>query len=117
MNTFLTSIVLGIIVYAVIYLFKKKKTEMFEEDSVFKVENKTETEESSLVQVFSGDEHQVVHLKAILEENEIAAMIQNDFQSGVIAGFSAGSSSAIDLFIQEKDLEKAKGIINDFNKS
>lgn len=116
-NTFLTSIILGLLAYTFIYLFKKNKNEIVEEGSLFKIKEKVETDESSLLQLFSGEEHQVAHLKAILEDNGIAAMVQNDFQSGAMAGFSAGSSSSIDLFIQQKDLEKAKGILDDFNKS
>lgn len=116
MNTFLTTVVLGFIAYAFIYFFGKKKKQNLEDTNSSQKEE-TKNADSSLVRAFSGEQHEVAHLKAILEENGIAAMIQNDFQSGALAGFSAGSSSAIDLFIQEKDLEKAKGIIEDFNKS
>jgi len=44
-------------------------------------------------------------------------MIQNDFNSGVSAGFSGGIPSSIDLFIQERDLEKADSIISEFRKT
>jgi hypothetical protein len=73
--------------------------------------------ENNLILVFSGTEMAVNLLKEELEENEIAAMIQNDFQSGLSAGFFGGGPSAIDLFIQEEDLEKAEPIINAFKQN
>ena len=67
-----------------------------------------------LICVYSGTEITVNLLKEILEETGIPALIQNDFNSGISAGFSGGVPSAIDLFIGEDDLEKAEPIIADF---
>jgi hypothetical protein len=69
---------------------------------------------SKLTRIYSGTEVTVNLLKSILEEEGIAALIQDDFRSGVTAGFSGGVPSAIDLFINETDLEKAKPIVNEF---
>lgn len=71
-------------------------------------------EESNLVRIFTGSEISVILLKGELEENGITALIQNDFQSGISAGFSGGVPSAIDLYIQESDLFQAEPIVNDF---
>jgi len=55
-------------------------------------------------------------LKAQLEENGIAAMIRNDFQSGVAAGFVAGFPSFIDLYISESDKTMAEPIVKAFEE-
>ncbi|TAJ15229.1 DUF2007 domain-containing protein [Marinilabiliaceae bacterium JC017] len=72
------------------------------------------TGENNLVNIYSGSEISVVLLKGVLEENDIAAIIQNDYQSGITAGFFGGTPTAIDLFIQESDLKQAEPIINKF---
>lgn len=61
--------------------------------------------------LFTGTEVMVGYVKSELEKNDIPSFIKNDFQSGVISGFSGGVPSAIDLFIQESDVEKAKPIL------
>lgn len=73
-------------------------------------------ENNKLIRVFTGTELTVNLLKNELEESGIAGIIRNDFNSGISAGFSGGVSSAIDLFIQESDLEKAEPIISEFVK-
>jgi hypothetical protein len=71
-------------------------------------------EGKNLVRIFSGSEVSVTLLKAEFEEIGIPAIIQNDFQSGISAGFSGGVPSAIDLYLQESDLEQAEPILNEF---
>ncbi len=71
-------------------------------------------EKDNIIRVFTGAEVTVNLLKNELEKNEIYGIIQNDFNSGITAGFSAGTSSAVDLFIQEIDLKKAEPIISGF---
>jgi len=73
-------------------------------------------EENKLIRVYSGTELTVYLLKEELEESGIPVMIQNDFNSGVSAGFSAGGLSSVDLFIQESDLQKAEPILKGFNE-
>ena len=70
----------------------------------------------SLIRVYSGTEITVTLLKDELEESGISAMIQNDFNSGVSAGFSGGFTSAVDLFIKESDLTAAEPIVKEFVK-
>ena len=68
---------------------------------------------NNLIQVFSGTEVAVLILKGKLEDAGITAHIQNDYQSGLTAGFGGGVPSAIDLFIQETDLQQADPIIQE----
>jgi hypothetical protein len=72
------------------------------------------SENNKLIRVFSGTEIPINLLKNELEQGGISAIIQNDFQSGIMAGFSGGGPSAIDLFILESDLEGAIPIIEGF---
>ena len=73
--------------------------------------------ESDLIRVFTGSEVAVLLLKAELEEIEILAMLQNDFDSGLSAGFSGGVPSAVDLYIQKSDLSRAEPILTEFIKN
>ena len=72
---------------------------------------------SNLIRVYSGTELTVNLLKDELEKFGISSMIQNDFNSGVSAGFSGGVPSSIDLFIQELDLGKAEPILREFRET
>jgi len=69
---------------------------------------------NDLIRVFTGSEVLVYLLKERLEEVEISALIKNDFQSGLTVGFVSGVPSAVDLYIQESDMEVAEPIINEF---
>lgn len=69
---------------------------------------------NNLIRVFTGTEVLVYLLKERLEEVEISALIKDDFQSGITVGFVGGVPSAIDLYIQESDLQEAEPIINEF---
>jgi len=73
--------------------------------------------DNDLIKVFSGTEVAVNLLKDELETLGVMAMIQNDFQSGLSAGFFGGGPSAVDLFIQESDQNVAEPIIAEFLKS
>jgi hypothetical protein len=62
----------------------------------------------------------VILLKGLLEEIGVTSTIQNNYKSGIEIGFVGGVQSAIDIFIQQSDFEKAEPIIRDFierNKS
>ena len=69
---------------------------------------------NDLIRVFTGTEVLVYLLKERLEEVGISALIKDDFQSGITVGFVSGVPSAIDLYIQESDLEKAEPILKEF---
>ncbi len=74
------------------------------------------TSSENLIHVFSGDQHQVFILNKILSSKHIPSIIKDNYQSGVIAGFGGGTQSTIELYIKEKDLEKATPIITLFNQ-
>lgn len=72
-------------------------------------------EDDNIIRIYTGTEITVNLLKDELEQVGISGVIQNDFESGTSAGIG-GNPSAIDLFIQESDLKKAKSILADFLK-
>tara|TARA_Y100001954_G_C15619742_1_gene507170 strand:- start:139 stop:372 length:234 start_codon:yes stop_codon:yes gene_type:complete len=67
-----------------------------------------------LITIYSGSEIQVILLRGLLEEEGIFSIIQNEFQSGIAAGFGGGTSNTIRLKIHEYNLEKAQPIIENF---
>ena len=71
-------------------------------------------EKNKLIRVYTGTEITVILLKGRLEEIGISAIIQNDYKSGINAGFVGGVQSAIDLYIQQFDYKKAEPIISEF---
>ena len=68
----------------------------------------------NLIRVYTGSEISVGLLKEELEKKGITSMIQNNFQSGVMAGFSGGIPNTADLFIRDTDLQKAAPILKNF---
>jgi hypothetical protein len=77
-------------------------------------------EKNKLIKVYTGTEVTVILLKGLLEEIGVTSTIQNNYKSGIEVGFVGGVVSAIDLFIQQSDFEKAESLIRDFiakNKS
>ena len=69
-----------------------------------------------LIRVFVGSALEVNHIKAELEANSISALVKNDFQSGLAAGFVGGIPSAVDLYVAESDVAKAQEIIEILNE-
>ncbi len=67
-----------------------------------------------IVNIYSDTELTVAHLKDVLAENGIEAMIKNDFESGVSAGFVAGSVTSVDLYVLAKDEARAREITEQF---
>lgn len=72
-------------------------------------------QEDGIVRIFSGVQISGLRLKGILEQSEIEVIVKNEGNAANIAGFGGGNSGIIDLYIQEKDMEKAKHIIEDFS--
>lgn len=57
-------------------------------------------------------------LKEILEDNHVAAMVINNMNSGLVAGFSGGLQGIESkVFVANKDIEKAKDILEEFKNS
>ncbi len=71
-------------------------------------------EGTKLVRIYTGTEILINILKDELEQSGIAAMVKNEFQSGVVSGFAGGAPAATDLYIQKSDVEKAVPIVNEF---
>ena len=69
---------------------------------------------NKLIKVYTGTEVTVILLKGLLEEIGVTSTIQNNYKSGIEVGFVGGVQSAIDLFIQQSDFEKAEPLIRDF---
>ena len=72
--------------------------------------------EDELLRIFTGSEVSAMLLKEELEQAGIPAMTQNDYQSGLMAGFGGGTPSSVDVYINESDMEKAEPVIDDFMK-
>jgi hypothetical protein len=66
------------------------------------------------VRLYSGSEIRVILLKGLLEDKGIQTIVQNEFQSGVYAGFPGGTGTTIRLKVHPSDLEKAQYILEDF---
>ncbi|WP_159522559.1 putative signal transducing protein [Sunxiuqinia indica] len=69
------------------------------------------------VRIFTGNKVDISYIKGELEKQGIPSVIQDDFNSGAIAGFSGGIPSAIDLYIQEENLAQASSIIKDLTQN
>lgn len=71
--------------------------------------------ENEFIDFYSGSEILVMKLKKDLETIEVYGIIQNDFNSGNLAGFVGGTPSSVLLKIRARDLDKAKPILEQFN--
>ena len=49
-----------------------------------------------------------------MADNGIESMIKNDYESGVSAGFVAGTQTSVDLYVFSKDVKKAQPIVDKF---
>ena len=67
---------------------------------------------SKLIRIYSGTEVLVNMLKGKLEITGISTIIQNDSNDS----FLRGVPTAIDLYIQQFDFEKAESVISEFIK-
>lgn len=72
--------------------------------------------ESKHIKIFSNTTVIVGGLRSLLEDNGIHSITKDQTESGRLAGFGA-PINAIELFILEEDLEKAKPIIEEFKRS
>ena len=68
--------------------------------------------------LYSGTEINADVLKRMLEKNKIPALIRNDLNSGLAAGFGGSLTGfAAKVFVEEKDFEKAQKILKEFIQS
>jgi hypothetical protein len=73
--------------------------------------------DDTLYIAYTGTEVEVLMLKGILEENGIMAMIRDRLSSSLLAGYVAGTTSTLELFVTGSDLEKARPLIQEFLNS
>lgn len=73
-------------------------------------------ERSKLIRVFTGSEVTVNLLREELEKVGISCFIQDDFKSGIAAGFSGGIPTAVDLFIKGIDVMRAQLILREYER-
>jgi len=76
--------------------------------------NLTKEVMEDIVRIYTDTELTVSHLKNVLADNGIESMIKNDFESGVSAGFVAGTTTSVDLYVFNKDEQKAQAIVAKF---
>ncbi len=69
-------------------------------------------DKDKIIGIHSDDKVTIYHLKNELEAQGIESMIKSSYESGLRAGFVSGSQSTYQLFVLEKDYEKAKEIID-----
>ena len=67
----------------------------------------------ALVKVFSGSEILAQSLRVRIEAAGVAVIVKNNIQSSTAAGFGA-LGQAVEVFIEERDREKAAQVIEDF---
>jgi len=83
---------------------------------IFKIETMKNSDEITLLYTCSEIDAQVI--KDMLEENQIGAMVINSMNSGLVAGFSGGLQGIESkVFVAEKDIDKAKEILEEFKNS
>ena len=71
-------------------------------------------ESNNYVDFYSGTEIKVLRIKALLEEEQVPCITQNDLQPGNSAGFFGGTPTTVRLKVQKQDLERAKTIVESF---
>jgi len=67
----------------------------------------------ALVKVFSGSEILAQSLKVRIEAAGVDVIVKNNIQSSNMAGFGS-LGQAVEVFIEDKDKEKAAQAIEDF---
>ena len=67
------------------------------------------------IKIYNGSLITIKHLAAILNEKNIPSRIQNNMDSGRLAGFGTQEND-VDLFVQNSDIEKAQEILEEFRK-
>lgn len=71
---------------------------------------------SEQIRILTSSSITINRIAAILDENNIPALIKNNNGSASIAGFGAPQND-VDLFVNESDFENAKSLIEAFLES
>ncbi|MCY1720937.1 DUF2007 domain-containing protein [Prolixibacteraceae bacterium Z1-6] len=64
-----------------------------------------------LVKLYTGGDVIITRIKLELEAQGIKSLIKDGFKQGIEAGFGGGVPSAIDIFVTEKNFEKARKLV------
>lgn len=64
--------------------------------------------------LYAGSEVMVLAVRNLLEENNIAYIIRDDIDSALGAGYGT-LGKAVHVFVEEKDVEKAKNLLKENN--
>lgn len=67
--------------------------------------------EDKIVKVYTGGDVIINHIRQELEANNIYCLIKDGFKQGIQAGFVGGVPSAVELYVSEKDLQRAVEIV------
>ncbi len=73
-------------------------------------------EQEELVKLYTGDDITISRIKMELEAEGIASLVKDGIKQGLGAGFVGGVPTAVDIFVTEKDFEKAYEIVNALTK-
>lgn len=73
-------------------------------------------ENDGLVKLYTGGDVIISRIKLELQAQGINSMIKDRFKQGLAAGYGDGVPSAIDIFVTDKDFEKANEIVNAITK-
>ena len=64
--------------------------------------------------IFSGSEILAQALQAKLESAGISSTVKNNIQSSMISGLGTSAGTAVEVFVEEYDMEKAAPVIEAF---
>ncbi|UMB53058.1 hypothetical protein MKD41_12025 [Lutibacter sp. A64] len=70
----------------------------------------------AFIDFYTGSEIMIMGLKKRLESIDVFGIVQNDFNSGNLAGFVGGTTSAVRFKIRAMDFEKAQPILEAYLK-
>lgn len=69
------------------------------------------------VLVYKDTEFKALHVANLLRDNNINPIIKNEYQQGLLAGFGVNYESSVEVLVSDYEVEKAKEIIESFNKN
>lgn len=73
-------------------------------------------ENRDIIRLHTASIVEIEPLKDMLEENGISTLIRDQFTEGLNAGIPNGVPNSIDIYVLEKDFEKASILLAEFLK-
>jgi len=74
------------------------------------------TKGQRLVRIYTGTEITCLALIGELENEGVSAILKNDHQSSIRAGYGMGTPSSMDVYIAEADIPSVLSLVDDFIK-